>query len=208
MARPIPETSADRRAAGFVSAYSLAFAFETILDPLATGPLVKALGLGDTAVATGIMLAFVLLGDFRVFALIFATAAAGRPLGTPLRRAARFTLVVPIFSGLVYALLTALWPELEDQWRWVIYEFGFVAMAVYLARVWIPKNVASSDVATGAFLREMVSYAALYYAVWAISDLLILVGGRDEGWALHALANQLYYSFWIPFVYFRFFVRR
>jgi hypothetical protein len=38
-----------------------------------------------------------------------------------------------------------------------------------------------------------------------IADLLIVVGGLDLGWAIRIVPNQLYYSFWVPFAYWRFF---
>ena len=49
------------------------------------------------------------------------------------------------------------------------------------------------------------SFTAAYYALWLAADVLIVVAGLDLGWALRMVPNQLYYAFWTPFVYFRFF---
>ena len=60
---------------------------------------------------------------------------------------------------------------------------------------------------TGAhthFLQGALSYVAVYYGLWAAADALILLGGLDAGWLLRALPNQLYYAFWVPFVFFTF----
>ena len=54
----------------------------------------------------------------------------------------------------------------------------------------------------------MLGYVAVYYALWATADLLILGTGRDVAWALRIVPNQLYYAWYLPFVYWRFFARR
>jgi hypothetical protein len=53
-----------------------------------------------------------------------------------------------------------------------------------------------------------MAYVAVYYALWALADVLILVGRLDAGWGLRVIPNQLYYALYLPFVYFRFFSRR
>ncbi len=37
---------------------------------------------------------------------------------------------------------------------------------------------------------------------------IILVFGLDAGWALRVIPNQLYYAFYLPFVYFQLSSRR
>ena len=56
------------------------------------------------------------------------------------------------------------------------------------------------------YLRIVLTYVAIYYALWAIADVLI-IAGIDLGWALRIVPNQLYYAFWVPFAYFTFFRR-
>ena len=53
-------------------------------------------------------------------------------------------------------------------------------------------------------VRALLAFAAVYYALWAASDVLILAG-VDEGWLLRCVPNQLYYGLTVPFVWWRFF---
>ena len=69
-AREIGASSAEAR---FVRAWALLFSAETLLDPLVGGKLVAWLGVPEW-LATAVMLGFVLLGDFRVYWLLFAVA--------------------------------------------------------------------------------------------------------------------------------------
>ena len=190
-------------AARFVDRYAILFAVETILDPIATGPLTRALGLSDTAGGTALLIVFVLLGDFRVFLLLFGVAAlaAGGSWRTEVGRAAAWTLIVPIAACGTYGLLEAL-ADLPANSIWLIYELGFLAMALALRGRWAPRYEPRG------FLAAAHTYAAVYYALWATADVLILVLGLDAGWALRALPNQLYYGLWIPFVFARFFAAR
>jgi hypothetical protein len=57
----------------------------------------------------------------------------------------------------------------------------------------------------GAFLGALFGYSAAYYALWLTADVLIVLAGLDLGWAIRMVPNQLYYAFWTPFVYARFF---
>ena len=57
------------------------------------------------------------------------------------------------------------------------------------------------------YLRAVLAYVAVYYALWGIADVLILAG-FDAGWGLRILPNQLYYSFWVPVAWTWFFSRR
>ncbi len=54
------------------------------------------------------------------------------------------------------------------------------------------------------FTRAVLAYAAVYYALWAACDILILAG-IDAGWLLRCLPNQLYYGLTVPYVWWRFF---
>ena len=73
---------------------------------------------------------------------------------------------------------------------------------------WIPAQVTASRADRLDYLRAVMTYVAVYYFLWALADVLILIGGWDLGWALRILPNQLYYAFFVPFVYFKFFARR
>jgi hypothetical protein len=150
------------------------------------------------------MFVFVLLGDLRVFVLIFGLAL--RP-GSWIAAACGYALVVPLFAGAVYGGLGLVIDDLHGQVLWLAYELGFVAMATYLARVWIPRHVEDSSkdgAELAGILRSCAAFSAAYYSLWAAADLMVLAG-LDEGWAVRVVPNQLYYAFWVPFVYARYF---
>ena len=89
----------------------------------------------------------------------------------------------------------------------MVYELGFLAMALFLRQRVVPARVADDRPELRRYLRGLASYAAVYYALWAASDVLIQLVGWDGGWALRMLPNQIYYAFWVPFAYFTFFER-
>jgi len=188
----------DSRESAFIASYSLAWTIETLLDPIVGGPLARALGWSDGIAGSLVMFSFVLLGDLRVFVLVFGLAGPGG-----LRRALGFSAIVPLATAVIYGTASWLVPDLHGQVLWLIYEIGFVAMAVWLARVWLPREIAPDRPELCAMLRSCVAYVAAYYTLWASCDVLILLG-VDEGWALRMVPNQLYYALWVPFVYVRY----
>ena len=118
------------------------------------------------------------------------------------------TAIVPIATGILYTLLRWLWPEVHGQSLWMIYEAGFLALCVYATRVWLPRRAGLAGALEPegrAFLGALFGYSAAYYALWLAADVLVVVAGLDLGWAIRMVPNQLYYAFWTPFVYLRFF---
>jgi hypothetical protein len=171
----------------FMFLYCLAFTFETLLDPISTGLLVRN---AAPSLATVVSLFFVLLGDFRVLFLVFLCCGEfdGRRAVT---RAGLFTLLVPVVAYLTNSALDALVGPLSGQVLWLSHELLFVTLALgLLARF-------GSD----PFVRRALLFAVAYYGLWASSDVLILLG-VDHAWLLRAVPNQLYYAFWTPFVWF------
>ena len=190
-------------AAGFVDAWAVAFAIETLLDPLATGPLARALG-GSAPTLLG--LAFVLLGDFRVFLLVAYLAGARGRLGPALREAALLTPVVPLVAFAAQKLLESARGPLPGQLLWLLHETAFLGMVAFLRRGVIAARGASAPPALQGYLRALTAYVAAYYGLWALSDVLIL-SGAEWAWGLRVLPNQLYYAFFVPFAFARFFPR-
>jgi len=208
--------SDDRRAvvpeaARFVSGATLFFAVATMIDPISTGPIAHSEGIDGTFAATLIMFFFVLLGDFRVLLLAIGVARPERTLKQNLSWAAGTSLIVPVVAGVSYATLGALIDDLHSQVLWMVYEGGFFVLCVVLSRQWIPKTLA--DAALGQersreqtrYLRALFGYSAAYYALWFSADVLIVVAELDLGWGIRIVPNQLYYAFWVPFAYWRFF---
>ena len=195
-------------AARFVSGLTIFFAIETMIDPISTGPILKLDLFREHFAATLIPFLFVLLGDLRVLLLAIGVARPERTLKQNLQWAFGMSLIVPIVAGASFALAGWLWPNIHGQILWMLYEFGFLSLCVFLARVWIPRSLAN-DPNQAAFLRSVFGYSAAYYLLWLLADVLIVVAEMDIGWAIRIVPNQLYYAFWVPFVYWRFFsVRR
>lgn len=194
---------AARPDAGFVVAYCAVFSLETLVDPVLGGPVVRWLGLSASA-ASSIAFGFVWLGDFRVTALVFRLVRAPRPW----LRAALFATLVPALDlVLFFGLLRGLWPDIPGQTLWLVHETAFLALALWMRAVLVPRLAAEEPSGHRRFLRRALAYAALYYALWISADLLILAD-FDAGWALRLVPNQLYYAFWTPFVFFAFSARR
>ncbi len=191
-------------AARFVAGLTLFFAFETLLDPVATGPLLRGADVADSVVASVLPFAFVYLGDLRVLLLVRGVARPDQDFAKTLIWASAMTFIVPIFAGAGFALARSVSPEIPDQTLWILYEFGFLVLCVALGRIWIPRRFqAEPDKAD--FMRAVFGYSAAYYSLWLAADLLIVVGRLDLGWAIRIVPNQLYYAFWVPFVHWRFF---
>jgi hypothetical protein len=178
-----PGAGAAPEAKRFVLTWSWIFVFQTMLDPLATGPIAKAID--SPRAGTGLGLTFVLLGDFRIWWLVFGVE---RRAGA-LVRALVPTAAVPVVAWLVTGALA----PLPDPVLYLVHETFFVAVAF-----WMSRRVA------GRFVRDVLAYAGVYYALWAAADVLILAG-VDAGWLLRCVPNQLYYGFTVPFVWWRFF---
>ena len=184
-------------AARFVHVWAGTFALLTIIDPLATGPLLRALAVADAPVATVVMVAFVLLGDFRVYWLLFAVAL--RDVRRGARLAAAVTPAVPLLAYASDRLIEGFAPDATGQRLWLIHELMFTGVALWLWSAWLPRRVA--DAATLRFLRRVCAYVIVYYALWAACDALWLAASLDVAWLLRALPNQLYYAFFVPFVW-------
>ena len=207
VSRPSGERCVDPRATSFFNVYAPLFVVETVLDPFVTGPLARWLELREPA-ATHWMLPWVLLGDFRVYLLVLFLMAPERGVGRAIGTAAAWTLVVPIFAWSVMQLLARQYDNLPPQTIWVVYESAFFAVAMFLALSYIPSRLDRRRYELLEYLQTITRYVALYYALWAISDVLTTWGGYDFGWGLRVIPNQLYYSFWVPLAYFWFFSAR
>jgi len=188
VAAPRPVSGALPAARGFVLHWCSVFVALTMLDPVATGPLAKALG-SDIA-GTVLGLGFVLLGDFRIWWLVFGVETSPRAGVGP---AVLATAAIPGFAFVATRVLGAAFGPPPDQVLWLVHESSFLALAVALARR-----------RPAGFPRAVLAYAAVYYALWAACDVLIL-SGVDAGWLLRCVPNQLYYAFTVPWVWWRFF---
>jgi hypothetical protein len=192
-ARRLAEASPEGR---FVHAWSLLFAAETLLDPLVGGKLVPMLG-APGWLATAALLVFVLLGDFRVYWLVFALALRDARRGAWLAAAA--TPAVPLLAFAGDRLAGAFAADASGLRIWLLHELLFTGVALWLRGGFLPRRV--NDPGRLRFLRAVCAYVILYYALWAACDALWMAARLDLAWLLRVLPNQLYYAFFVPFVW-------
>ena len=179
------------RAERFVRRWAAVFAVVAIVDLVATGPIGWSL------------VPFVLLGDFRVFALVLVVMHPERPRGAALVQAAALTLIVPLLAYGVIQLVNTIAVKQPDAMLWCVYEILFVVLAEALV-VWLLPRIAADRAPVRRYLRAVLGFVVLYYALWALADVVTL-GGDDWGWGLRMIPNQLYYGLFVPFAYWRFF---
>ena len=185
-------TGVDPRAAGFVRRWAAIFALMALVDVVAAGPLGWS------------PLPFVLLGDYRVFALVLVVMQPTRARPSLLLEAAAWTLVVPAITwGTMRLVETVAIPQPATM-LWCVYEILFVAVAEAFVVWMIPRRVAPDREPVRRYVRAILGCVVLYYVLWALADIVVL-GGADWGWGLRIVPNQLYYGFFVPFAYARFF---
>ena len=176
----------------WVLGWTVVFALASIVDPIATGPLGWPL------------LPFVLLGDYRVFALLLPVMQPGRSRVAALLEAVLWTLPVPLLSLAVVRGWTAAVGTPPETLVWIVYEIAFAILAVVFAVSVLPRRVGIERAVVRRWVREVLAVVVAYYALWATADLLVL-SGREWGWGLRIVPNLLYYSAFVPFAWARFF---
>src|SRR5262249_20765020 len=147
--------------------------------PIATGPLSRWLGIEEGWLGTIVVLVFVLLGDFRVLLLLFRLASPAAPLAPAARDAALWTAFVPLLTLGTKEVVGEIAGELPSQAPWLVYEVGFPAPALWIRQRGLPAWVAPAAGERLAALRSIAAYVALYYALWALADALILALDLD-----------------------------
>jgi hypothetical protein len=195
-----PGDGVEPAAARFVDAFAVVFAVQTLLDPIVTGPVARAL---PAPWPTALSLLFVLLGDFRVFLLVAFLAGGRNRLKPALGEAAALTPIVPIFAWLAERALAAALGPLPGQALWLVHEATFLVLLLWL-RGRVAAREPDAEAPRARYLRAVLLYAGAYYALWALCDVGILLG-FEPAYAVRALPNQLYYAFFVPFAHARFF---
>ncbi|APR75706.1 Hypothetical protein A7982_01052 [Minicystis rosea] len=191
------------RRKSFLVAYFVLFTVEILADALRSGSWAPPI---HPAWAGAVGIAFVVLGDFRYFLLVerFAQRSAARPgdatAPSAWAVATVLALIVPVASVPVIKLLP---PRCADvRWTYLAYEVMFVALAVALRAVVLPRRLAAAPAAVRRWLLGVTTFQIVQYALWASADVLIL-GGADAGFALRLVPNAMYYALFLPFVAFR-----
>lgn len=175
---------------------------EILLDAALTGAL-SPLPSGSFA-ATLVAGVFVVLGDLRYFYLFerqLDSVHEIRPKlesenqGSPwvaLRRALPISLLLPLAATVATHLFPA---QVSGSRMFLGYEVGFLGLAS--AHAWRRLHGQNPTGERIRYVRRLFFFELAQYALWALSDLLILTG-HDLGWALRTVPNLLYYAAFVP----------
>lgn len=187
-----PGPGVEPYAARFVRLWTVVFALEILVDPIATGPLHWR------------MEPFVVLGDYRVFALVLVVMQPGRPRASALVEALGWTAVVPAIALGLHRALTATMGERPETFLWIVYESAFALLVVFLMVRVVPARVGIERAAVRRYVRAVLAIALVHYVLWAAADGLI-ISGRDVGWLVRIVPNLVYYGAFVPAAYALFF---
>lgn len=193
------------RSKGWMRAFLLVFTAEILLDATLThsGSAVPA------ALKTPVAIAFVILGDARVLALLERIRAhdrtgssdGGLSQGSPLSKLAAgigLAFVVPVLQAIALLAAPAMFTRINATF--LAYELiAIVAMTLYFS-LRIRPALATASPALQRWARRIATFVLVQYALWSTADVLIL-SGLDAGYALRFVPNLLYYVAWLPFVW-------
>jgi hypothetical protein len=175
------------------------FVLLTMADALFTGPLVQVLNM-SSGVAQAVAIFFVILGDLRWFFFheFFNSTPARSVAFLPrsLVVAAGLSLIVPIAQALLVRCL----PDLFTSGRRVFLAYELLFFSLVLL-AFLPK-LPGNHGAIRTFKRDLCLYALTYYGLWALADVIIL-NEMDAGFLLRVIPNQMYYAFFLPFIWSR-----
>lgn len=190
---------------GFLRGFLLVALALSVVDAFFAGPLLTWLGSTDGNVKLGFAIFFVVLGDFRHFALCFEVARTDSSRARAMLSAAVVSFAAPVlFLGLgLYRQTHGLGVDASWFFRW--YEFTLVGVLL-LVRLALQRRLANDSSDRWPAVANLVDFGVLYYALWLGADLFILAG-HEWAWLLRVVPNQLYYALLIPFAYWRLFVR-
>jgi hypothetical protein len=177
----------NRRTSRSTRAFCLLLGIVPLLDAWLTADPVMGVGsLGPTA---GVVVAtvFVIVGDLRFF-LFLTSATEGGEIAPGAGKAVRATLlslVVPIATAIFRVFLPdATW---KAQATYLFYEIAFLLLTLTLRAL----GVGAMRFAWG---RRVTRYVLVYYALWALADVMILFLHADAGYLLRVAPNVLYYG--------------
>lgn len=174
----------------------LGFTATTALDAWLTGALSPLPQGGPWAQSASI--AFVVLGDLRLFALV-ERHRADASWTKALLRAVPLSFVVPVSQAL--AITAAPQTFSEQRHIYLVYELFFVVLAAGLLLGRYPSRAAKSP-ALGWYSTSLVALFLAQYGLWVVSDVLILAGA-EPAYGLRLVPNALYYGLFLVFAAWR-----
>lgn len=168
----------------------LFFVALTALDAFFTGALSPL----PAHLAQNVSIAFVILGDLRLFALL--ERFRQRSHWTPaFMRGAALSFVVPVSQAIAITSSPGTFSDLRRIY--LVYELLFVALAVGLLALRYPSKHEESP-ELGWYATSLLAFFLVQYALWVLCDVLIL-SGAEFGYGLRLVPNALYYGLFVIF---------
>lgn len=170
----------------------LAFTALTALDAWLTGawmPLPPG-----SQLAQNVSIAFVILGDLRLFVLL-ERFRNDRRWTVAIALAVVLSFVVPIAQAIAIRAAPDTFHELRRIY--LVYETFFVALAAVLLALRYPSRAAKSP-ELAWYSTSLVVFFLVQYALWVMCDVLIL-SGFEFGYGLRLVPNALYYGLFLIF---------
>jgi hypothetical protein len=186
----------------FLTLWTACFGLLAIVDATLTAsdsPLLPAHGelLGNLAIA------FVLLGDARVYALVERYAGAAPSMARRVTQGLAWGALVSV----VMAPLARTVPAFQHNLRTLFLTYELLALTQSLAwlAVRLPRAARSPSPPSPEvmrWLRSVMGFVAVQYALWALADVVIL-WVHPAGFLLRLVPNVLYYGVFVGYVFLR-----
>jgi len=178
----------------FVRRWCLCFSLTSILDATLTSSLVSPFL--TPSLSLGVCIFFVLLGDFKIYFLIWRLRSDRQ--SSIESAAAAFAISIGVLC--VDSIFVKIGTPIATIW--LLHELFSVATISLVGAIVVPqKEEDESSNSRSMIRRNVLIMFTSYYVLWATSDILV-ANGFDAGWALRIVPNFLYYSFTIPAVWF------
>lgn len=185
--------------------YFVSFTILTVTDALVTGGWLSSFL--PSFLIQILSVFFILIGDAKYYIFISLLAYNARKLSVALAVPNKVSLGLNTVTLTLIAPFTtiAAWyarPEWFSSERnvFLVYEVTFAVINILFRISAIPKKLPDSAGTEYGFLMRLNGYVGLQYALWALSDLLILKG-QDAGFGLRMIPNLMFYVFFLPYVF-------
>ena len=175
----------------------------TMADAVASGLINKIPGVDGSPYHLAAIFFFVVAGDWRYFLVLRRYTREGLEKsdwgGPGLWLKALAPVAAPVLvTGTMQALFPDMYTSMHAQF--LTYELVMLSLVLGSMFVWLPRASKGLSPAMRRWLR-MVTYVELsHYALWALSDVLIL-SGVEIGYLLRIVPDVIYYALWIPVVF-------
>jgi hypothetical protein len=192
----------------FLFGYLTIFTVAILADAAQSGAFAPA-QIAQAGFGLPVVITFIILGDFRYFLLIerYATVREGEPrfslVGPGSWKAwavaVPLAFIVPVGSTIIH---TGLYPRYFEIPRrtFLLYEAMFLTLVLVMRFVVLPRKLQHTAPDVRAWLLRVTAFVGAHYALWALSDVLIL-SGVATGNLLRIVPNLMYYAAFLPYVW-------